>query len=455
MKTITKFFMIIVALFAATLSYGQELVVNGNFEAGQTNWIGNAFNVVTESGNKYNAANVASPGNPWDVNLSQVLSLTAGQTYKLKFDAWSDINRTLIAGIGLNEGPWSSATETITLSTTSQTFTLTLLAPATSANSRVIFDMGAAAGFVGIDNVSLMLIAPTCTDGIQNGDETGVDCGGSCTACAAGNIPAIAAPVPPSRNASDVVSIFSNAYTNINVNTWGPDWGPYSSRINDLTIASDATKVMKVSAGQVFAGIDFSSSLFDASSFTHFHMDYWIANPLPVGQVLNIKLSNHIGGTGETNAVIFTHPVSTGGSWISLDIPLSDFSYAGGNPNGTLDRTAIAQVVLDAARADINTPLDIYMDNIYFHKNTTLGVNNQKTNDVVIFPNPVINDLNIKTDVSVREVLINNVLGQSVKKLAINSTKAMIDLGKLSAGNYFIVVKFEDGTSSTQKFIKL
>ena len=25
--------------------------------------------------------------------------------------------------------------------------------------------------------------APTCTDGIQNGDETGVDCGGSCTAC--------------------------------------------------------------------------------------------------------------------------------------------------------------------------------------------------------------------------------------------------------------------------------
>lgn len=27
---------------------------------------------------------------------------------------------------------------------------------------------------------------PTCTDGIQNGDETGVDCGGSCTACAEG-----------------------------------------------------------------------------------------------------------------------------------------------------------------------------------------------------------------------------------------------------------------------------
>ena len=32
--------------------------------------------------------------------------------------------------------------------------------------------------------------APTCTDGIQNGDETGVDCGGSCNACSNGDLTA-------------------------------------------------------------------------------------------------------------------------------------------------------------------------------------------------------------------------------------------------------------------------
>ena len=32
--------------------------------------------------------------------------------------------------------------------------------------------------------------APTCTDGIQNGDETGVDCGGSCNACPTGDLTA-------------------------------------------------------------------------------------------------------------------------------------------------------------------------------------------------------------------------------------------------------------------------
>ena len=43
-------------------------------------------------------------------------------------------------------------------------------------------------GMVALDNVKIrgtveMTQEPTCNDGIQNGDETGVDCGGSCTPC--------------------------------------------------------------------------------------------------------------------------------------------------------------------------------------------------------------------------------------------------------------------------------
>ena len=60
MKTITSLFLFIVMFFASTFSYAQELVTNGDFEAGTTGWIGNASNVVTEGGNKYNFANVAA-----------------------------------------------------------------------------------------------------------------------------------------------------------------------------------------------------------------------------------------------------------------------------------------------------------------------------------------------------------------------------------------------------------
>ena len=97
MKKITIFFTF---LLISICGFSQELLENGDFETGDsTGWIGNAANVVTEGGNSYNSTNVDEAGNPYDVNLSQVESMTSGQTYQLTFDAWSDGNRTIIAGI--------------------------------------------------------------------------------------------------------------------------------------------------------------------------------------------------------------------------------------------------------------------------------------------------------------------------------------------------------------------
>ena len=155
MKKITLLFILLIT----SIGLSQELITNGNFETGdETGWIGNAANVVTENNNSYNSANVEAAGNAWDVSLSQVISITNGETYTLRFDAWSDTNRTIIAGIGLNEAPWTSVNETITLSTTSQSYILTLTANFGLENNRVVFDMGAATGFVGIDNVSLKVL---------------------------------------------------------------------------------------------------------------------------------------------------------------------------------------------------------------------------------------------------------------------------------------------------------
>ncbi len=149
MKKITLLFILLIT----SIGLSQELITNGNFETGdETGWIGNAANVVTENNNNsYNSANVEAAGNAWDVSLSQVVSITNGETYTLRFDAWLDTNRTIIAGIGLNEAPWTSVNETITLSTTSQSYILTLTANFGLENSRVVFDMVAATGFVGID----------------------------------------------------------------------------------------------------------------------------------------------------------------------------------------------------------------------------------------------------------------------------------------------------------------
>ncbi|MCP4077944.1 MAG: hypothetical protein GY744_17375, partial [Gammaproteobacteria bacterium] len=46
-----------------------ELLTNVSFDSGVTDWTGNAANVVDDSGNNVNYADVQSAGNPYDVNL--------------------------------------------------------------------------------------------------------------------------------------------------------------------------------------------------------------------------------------------------------------------------------------------------------------------------------------------------------------------------------------------------
>jgi hypothetical protein len=143
--------------------FDDGLLTNGSFESGSDSWIvgvddNSPVTVVTNSGNTYYSKNVATAGNPWDVNMSQKVEIIQGLTYTLTFDAWSDTNRPIISGIGLSGNPWSSETQTVNITTTKTTYTLTLVAAGFGAtNARVIFDLGAAIGTVNIDNVSLTI----------------------------------------------------------------------------------------------------------------------------------------------------------------------------------------------------------------------------------------------------------------------------------------------------------
>ena len=145
---------------SGTPPFDGGLVTNGDFQSGASPWIigvgTDPAPVVTEGGNTYYSVNVSAAGNPWDVNVSQKLEIINGATYTLTFDAWSDVNRPIIAGIGLSADPWSNKVETVNITTSKQTYTLTLTADFGAANARVLFDLGAAAGTVNIDNVSLV-----------------------------------------------------------------------------------------------------------------------------------------------------------------------------------------------------------------------------------------------------------------------------------------------------------
>jgi len=409
-----------------------ELLSNGDFEQGMVTWFGNAFNVQTDGGNNFNQSDNEVSGNPFDVNLSHPVELTGGTTYIFSFDAatsMEDGSRTIIAGIGLNEGGFEAAIETVTVTSDLQTFTLELTPPLGSANSRALFDLGADDGLLILDNVSLML----------------ADTGGDDPA------PTEAAPVPPARDVDAVFSIFSDAYTD------QPDvvFGAFAVGTTDISpLDIDGDNFLQIGFVQPDPGfllVDWGA-IVDNTAMTHFHMDIWIDTDLSTGLVINPILSNHVGDDGETSNFGLTNPVGTFGEWISIDVPLTDFDF--GTNAGTQQRDALRQFVLTVAGADAGART-VFIDNIYLHNDTTLNTEDFDVTDVSVFPNPSINGVwNIETaGQNITSVEIYDISGRRVSAITPNASTVAIDAARFGSGMYIANITTVNGSQSI-KLIK-
>ena len=164
---------------ATSTVFDDGLLTNGDFENGSDSWLvgvddSSSAPVVTNGGNTYYSVDVTSAGDAFAVNVSQKVEIIQDETYTLTFDAWSDVNRSIIAGIGLSADPWSNTVETVNITPTVTTYTLTLTAAGFGAlDARVLFDLGAEVGMVNIDNVSLSIVINNL---LTNGDfENGSD----------------------------------------------------------------------------------------------------------------------------------------------------------------------------------------------------------------------------------------------------------------------------------------
>ncbi|MEL6824075.1 MAG: hypothetical protein AAFP70_20145, partial [Calditrichota bacterium] len=93
-------------------------------------------------------------------------------------------------------------------------------------------------------------------------------------------------PAPaPTADANDVISLYSNAYTNEPVDTWSAVWD--DADVADTTIAGDDVKLY---TNLNFAGIEFTSQPIDASAMTNFTMDIWTPDATNPPAVFKIKL---------------------------------------------------------------------------------------------------------------------------------------------------------------------
>ena len=170
--------------------------------------------------------------------------------------------------------------------------------------------------------------------------------------------PEAAAPTPE-VDAAKVISLFSNAYTNVTVDTWSAEWD--NADVEDVQIGGNDTKRY---SNLSFAGIEFTSAPVDASSMTHFHMDIWTADETASPAVFKIKLVD-FGADGafdggddvehEITLNASTTPALATGSWVSIDVPLSRFA-------NLTTRGSLAQMIISG---DPNT---VFVDNVYFYE---------------------------------------------------------------------------------------
>jgi len=157
--------------------------------------------------------------------------------------------------------------------------------------------------------------------------------------------PASAAPVP-THAAVDVISIFSNAYTDVAGSNFNPNWGQ-ATFYSAVDIAGNNTiKYENLN----YQGTEFGTHV-DASQMGFLHVDLWTSNATNV--VVSI-ISTGPKEKGYTFTII-------AGQWNSYDIPLSYFTEG-----SEVNLADLFQFKFDnGGSGEAGT---IYLDNLYFHK---------------------------------------------------------------------------------------
>ena len=176
------------------------------------------------------------------------------------------------------------------------------------------------------------------------------------------NYPITDAP-KPTRQASSVWALLnsSGGYVNQPVTTWATSWSSPSGLGTTYTNTVTGHVIRKYAALQ-YAGVDFPA--LSLSSSMVMHVDVWSPNATQFAIKMGSDVVSFTAGTTATS-------LSTK-SWVSLDIPLSDFP--------SQDMTSLGEFLF----VD-NTPLvenaTFYVDNVYFwttnqvHASIALGNN--------------------------------------------------------------------------------
>lgn len=173
--------------------------------------------------------------------------------------------------------------------------------------------------------------------------------------------PNMPAPIP-TQAAEDVISIYSDTYTDVpaeGFNFYG------AAAFEEVDISGNAA--LKYTFAEVDGGnfqvIELGgANQIDAAAaqMTHFSFDAWFPNELDENSEFLLKVVDIPGASseGSVNVNASSSPAIAQGTWLEFNIPLSDLENS-----GLTGRNNIQQIVIDLLNSG-----EVYLDNLYFYK---------------------------------------------------------------------------------------
>jgi hypothetical protein len=132
------------------------------------------------------------------------------------------------------------------------------------------------------------------------------------------------------------------------------------------------------------------------------------------------------------------------GAWYSADVALDAFA---GTPSSR-DKISLVQIVVNGG-AGVPAFGPVYIDNIYFHKNTTLATKDFEIAGLKVYPNPAKDSWTVKTkNIKMSSIEVFDMLGKQVLSLKPDTTEATISGSQLRSGLYFAKINTANGSSS-------
>jgi Secretion system C-terminal sorting domain len=295
-------------------------------------------------------------------------------------------------------------------------FTYTSSAPAIATMS----DLGVGSALaVGTTNITAKLGAVSAT--------------GTLTVNVSGLVaPVVAAPTP-TRPAANVISLFSNAYTDLAGTDWFPNWNQ-TTVVSDVLIATNATK--KYSSFN-YQGVQLTPAV-NVSTMNYLHIDLWT----PSMTSFKVFLIN-IPPLPQFEQVVTLTPTLSG--WNSFDIALASYPL--------VVKTGIGQLKLESVPGGTTA----YLDNIYFFK-TGVGTKDVNFSTDLFTATPSVSDDFFNVNLSEKaqgatQVTMTNMIGQSVYEQtvkAVGTQSLAVSTKALAAGLYVVSVRV-GSTVQTQK----